>query len=304
MNTPFENSIPGFAIFKRSATNSYRVASPLVPTEERSNVAFEPTAGRLDALADELVNLELDLDDIADAGYLDQKVTDAIKEDLASAGASVIEARYAKDADAEQGIAQAMQAIIDRLEAELSTAKKRHRTDEAHIDWLQERVTELSDELNGARAERDFSKERVGALEEEVFRLQTELHEAANGLTGLRLKEVKELEGQAQDFQMALRDLRFRLLEQHREIEALRVDKDLLQAQLSDTEALLRATHRELVRAREELAASQAKVEELTEDLAEAETENSVMEGWMNDALSRYACLQKELVDATTSLVA
>ena len=304
MTTPFENSTPGFAICKRSATDAHRILSDLIPTEERNAVTFEPSAGGLDAVAGGLVNFELDLDDIADAGYLDPKVTEAIKEDLASAGASVIEARYAQDAEAVQGISQAVQELIDRLDSELNTAKKQQRTDEAHIDWLQERMTELSDELNATRADRDFSKQRVAALEEEVVRVRQELEEAADGLVGPRLDEVKLLQKQAQDFQMTLRDLRCRLLEQHREIEALRVDKDLLRAQLSDTEALLRATHHELVGTREELVASQARVEVLSEDLEEAEIENSVMEGWMNDALSRYAALQKELVDTSTSIVA
>lgn len=300
MTTPLENSTPGFAIFKRSGTNSFRAVSPLDPAESRSNMAFEPTGGTLDALADDLVNLELDLDDIADAGYLDPVVADAIKQDLAAAGAGVIEARYEGATEAGDGLTDAMQRIIARLETELSDAKRQNRTDEAHIDWLQERVSELSEQLTASKGEAALTRERVSHLEGHVFKLEQELEAAANGLTGLRLEEVQELREQTQDFQLALRDLRFRLLAQHREMESMRDDNDLLRAQLSDTEALLRATHRELVRTRTELTTVQSQVVTIAEDLQEAEAENAVMEGWMNDALSRYASLQTELVDATT----
>jgi chromosome segregation ATPase len=244
--------------------------------------------------------LEIDLDDIADAGYLEPKVADAIKQDLAVAGANVIEARYEGATVADAGLSDAMEQIIARLESEITAAKKRHEADEAHIDWLQERVADLSEQLTASRGESAVSRERVLELESYACRLRHELDSAANAMSGLRLDEVKELREQTQDFQLALRDLRFRLLAQHREIESMRVDSDLLRAQLSDTEALLRATHRELVRAREELALAKSRGDILTEDLEEAEAENAVMESWLNDALSRYACLQAELVDATT----
>ena len=300
MTIPLDNSTPGFAIFKRSGTNDFHQLSPLIPAENRSNMAFELTGGSLDAFADGLVNLELDLDDITDAGYLDPKVADAIKQDLAVAGAGVIEARYDGATVADETLTGVMQAIIARLETEISDAKRQNRTDEAHIDWLQERVSELSSQLAASGDETALTRERVSQLEGHVDRLGQELDSAANGLSGLRLEEVRELKEQSQDFQLALRDLRFRLLAQHREIESMRNDNDLLRAQLSDTEALLRATHRELVRTRGELAAAQTATATLAEDLQEAEAESAVMEGWMSDALSRYACLQSELVQSTT----
>ncbi len=300
MTTPLDTEAPGFAIFRRSRTGVFR---QLVPTEQRANVALEPTAARIDEVADGLVNLELDLDDVVASDYpLDPAFSRVMKDELALAGAKVIEARYEGEEIANPELMNSVRSIVERLEAELTTAREKHQTDEAHIGWLQERVQELSVDLQASRAEGLVVKEQVSALEGQVFELERAIATAELEMTGLRLEEVRELREQSNDFQLGLRDLRFRILAQHKEIEELRVDNDLVRAQLSDTEALLRATHRELVRTRGELNTANEKVVELNEELEEATAENAVMEDWMNNALSRYACLQQQLVESMTPM--
>jgi chromosome segregation ATPase len=275
----------------------------LVPTEHRTNDAFEPTAARIDEVADSLINLELDLDDVVSSGYLlDPVVSQRMKDEIAVVGAKVIEARYEGEEVASDDLMQSMRGIVERLEIELVVAQDKNRTDEAHIGWLQERVQEVSADLHASRADSVVVKEHVSALEAQVFELECAIANTELELTGIRLEEVRELREQAQDFQLGLRDLRFRILAQHKEIEELRVDNDLVRAQLSDTEALLRATHRELVRTRGELNSSSDKVVELAEELQEATAENAVMENWMNNALSRYASLQQQIVATITPM--
>lgn len=300
MTTPLDQEAPGFAIFRRSRSGVFR---HLVPTEQRMNDAFEPTSTRIDDVADGLVNLELDLDDVLAGGsMLDPVVAQAMKDEIALVGAQVIEARYEGHEIASDDLMDSMGEIVERLEAELAAAHEKHRVDEAHITWLQERVQELSSDLQASRADGVVVHEDVAALEGKVSQLERAIATAELEVTGMRLEEVRELREQAQDFQLGLRDLRFRILAQHAELEELRVDNDLVRAQLSDTEALLRATHRELVRTRGELNAANDKAEELTEELQEATAENEVMENWMNNALSRYACLQQQLVESMTPM--
>lgn len=319
-----DTSTPGFAILNfprgRNAVGA-RVGVEHVAHRAAVDQPYASSiAGSLDALADGLAAIEAQVE-VSEA-TLDPDEADELLAEVAEAGARLIEARY--DSAPNEALLQSLRTSLVRLNDELQAAQLRNEADAAEIRRLRQEAKTLHTELHEARKGRAIDRAQLKALEAQVEKFQAHSEAAVEAARTATEAEASKLRDETLDLQMALRDMQTRMIALHHENEELRVEGDLARAQLSDTEAMLRATHAELVRTRNrasdaerrveslrtalevraaEGGAAQAELEalrtevagfvqvraELEAMIASEREENSLMEQWLDGALSRYA---------------
>jgi len=296
-----ENSTPGFAILSRRRSRDILCARTGAPGLAELRSLGSDGIGEddlsLDVLTGSLLHVEAQVEDAARAELIDDETADALRAAIAQTGASVIDARF-RSPEERDALVLDLSRTIGALNHELSAMRQQAAEDAAQIAFLREQVTTLLRTLAETRDASRLDRARVSALEVEAVRLQAALDDAD---VGGRDAELRELRESVQDLDLALRDMRFRLLDQNREIEAMRAVQDVAAAELSDTEALLRATHNELVKTRGRLAQAEREVQDLQSELGSAAAEVTLMETWMNQALARCAQLEAELASMSSS---
>ncbi len=321
-----DTSTPGFAImnFPRQRSAVAARVHGLDASERRHDLDGQPygatIAGSLDALADGLASIEAQVD-VSEA-TLDPDEADELRHEVAHAGARLIEARYSSEPNEE--LLQSLRESLVRLNDELQGAQLRNEADAAEIRRLRREAKTLTAELHEARKGRAIDRAQMAALEAQITRFEGAATAAAETARVASASEVEGLRDEMLDLQMALQDMQSRMITLHNENEELKVEGDLARAQLSDTEAMLRATHSELVRTRGRASDAERRVEALRTaleeranagadqaaelerlreaagtsaaahaaveaELAEQREENELMEQWLNGALSRYA---------------
>lgn len=302
---PNDRSAPGYAIVRRPRNAVSDRFPPFDFAERRADSSIEEeSAYLLDALAGGLGEIEERIDMVQ--ATLDPAAADRLRAELARAGAELIDARFGGPNLANETITGLRDTIL-ALEAELAAARRQHESDGREIERLRNRTAQLADGLHNANRKADLDRRRIAELEEQVAELEADIALATARVAGLRGQEVAQLRQQTGDLQLAVHDMRCRLLAQNEESEQLRMECDVLKAHLSDTQKLLRATHTELTRARVGLAQAGQRVAvleaenrslsegnaRLTAENGEQAEENALMEQWLNNALARYSSLQE-----------
>ncbi len=272
----------------------------------------------VDRLADELAEVERRVEMVeCESG----RKSPELRDKLAEVGAALIDARFEPD-DASAALVSELAGTIETLNIELFQVQRRWDVDRRELKSVRARKALLEEALNAAKRGFEIERSEVVRLEELNGALEEELRQARSKLSAEGAVELKRLQCQSRDYQLVISDLRKRMIAQNEEVEELRIDNDLLRAELSDTQALLRATHKELVSVCDELEDTQRQIDEAerfawdaekraeeaekrADEAAEdafiaeqhsrsSDAETELMESWMNRALERVAVLEKQ----------